>query len=119
MGAVPERLQSGHGGCESGWGGGGFWRLEKRLGLALGYGNAFGAESVQWGGGYPPPLSSDSLGGGWGGCWGRVSEQAAPHERTHHWNPQPSAADVVLYFSSALDVCFVWASLQFWRLAPA
>ena len=32
-------------------------------GLVLGYGNAFGVESVQWegGGGYPPPLSSDSL----------------------------------------------------------
>ena len=46
-------------------GGGGFWRLEMRLGLVLGYGNAFGGESVQWGGGRgdtPPPPSSDSLG---------------------------------------------------------
>ena len=29
-------------------GGGGFWRLEMRVGLVLGYGNAFGVESVQW-----------------------------------------------------------------------
>ena len=39
-------------------GGGGFWRLEMRSGLVLGYGNAFGVESVQWGGGRgttPPP----------------------------------------------------------------
>ena len=39
-------------------GGGGFWRLEMRLGLVLGYGNAFGVESGQWGGGRgvtPPP----------------------------------------------------------------
>ena len=35
-----------------------------RLGLVLGYGNAFGEESVQWGGGGTPPLSSDSLGAG-------------------------------------------------------
>ena len=35
-------------------GGGGFWRLEMRLGLVLGYGNAFGVESVQWGGGLAP-----------------------------------------------------------------
>ena len=33
--AVPERLQSGHRGCDSGWGGG-YWRLEMRLGLVLG-----------------------------------------------------------------------------------
>ena len=51
MGAVVERLQSVHRGCESGWGGGGFWRLGMRLGLVLGYGNVFGVESVQWGGG--------------------------------------------------------------------
>ena len=43
-------------------GGGGFWRLGMRLGLALGCGNAFGVESGQWGrGGTPPPPSSDSL----------------------------------------------------------
>ena len=54
IGAVPERVQSGHGGCESGCGGG-FWRLEMRLGLVLGYENAFGVESVQWGRGEPPP----------------------------------------------------------------
>ena len=38
--------------------GGGYWRLEMRLGLMLGYGNAFGVESGPecWGGeGYPPP----------------------------------------------------------------
>ena len=38
------------GGWECGWG------------LVLGYGNAFGVDSVQWGGGKPPPpSSSDSL----------------------------------------------------------
>ena len=39
--------------------GGGYWRLEMRLGPGLGYGNAFGVESGPecWGGGgYPPPL---------------------------------------------------------------
>ena len=36
-------------------GGDGFWRLEMRLGLVLGYGKASGVESVQWGGGYRPP----------------------------------------------------------------
>ena len=43
-------------------GGGGFWRLEMRLGLVLGYGNALGVESGQWGGGEggapPPPLQA-------------------------------------------------------------
>ena len=41
--------------------GGGYWRLEMRLGLVLGYGNAFGVESGPecWGGGgYPPPLQA-------------------------------------------------------------
>ena len=56
IGAVPERLQSGHGGCESGWWGG-YWRLERRLGLVLGDGNAFGVESG-------PECSA----GGGGGC---------------------------------------------------
>ena len=51
IGAVPERLQSGHMGCDGGWGGGGFWRLEMWLGLVLGCGNAFGVESGQWEGG--------------------------------------------------------------------
>ena len=32
-----------------------------RLGLVLGYGNAFGVEAVQWGRGGTPPPSSDSL----------------------------------------------------------
>ena len=39
--------------------GGGYWRLEMRLGLVLGYGDAFGVESGPecWGGGgYPPPF---------------------------------------------------------------
>ena len=39
--------------------GGGYWRLEMRLGLMLGYGNAFGGESGPecWGGrGTPPPF---------------------------------------------------------------
>ena len=37
--------------------GGGFWRLEMRLGRVLGYGNAFGVESGPecWGEGVPPP----------------------------------------------------------------
>ena len=37
--------------------GGGYWRLELRLGLVLGYGNAFGVESVKSGRGRgaPPP----------------------------------------------------------------
>ena len=43
--------------------GGGYWRLEMQLGLALGYGDAFGVESGPecWGGRGVPPLSSDSL----------------------------------------------------------
>ena len=59
IGAVPERVQSGHRGCESGWGVGGFWRLGMRLWLVLGCGNASGVESGQWGrggGGCYPPL---------------------------------------------------------------
>ena len=36
------------GDVQAGWGGG-FWRLEMRLGLVFGYGNAFGVELVQWG----------------------------------------------------------------------
>ena len=34
--AVAERLQSGHRGCQSGWGVGGYWRLEMRLGAGVG-----------------------------------------------------------------------------------
>ena len=60
-GAVPERLPSGHRGCDSG-SGGGYWRLERRLGLVLRYGNAFGADSRPEVFGGPPPPSSDSLG---------------------------------------------------------
>ena len=60
IGAVPAQLQSGHGGCESGWGGAvtGGWECDG--GLVLGYGNAFGVESVQWegGGGTSPPLQA-------------------------------------------------------------
>ena len=44
--------------------GGGYWRLEMRLGLVLGYGNACGVESGPecWGGEPPPPPpSSNSL----------------------------------------------------------
>ena len=39
-------------------GGIGYWRLEMRLGLVLGYGTAFGVESGPecWGGRAPPPL---------------------------------------------------------------
>ena len=36
IGAVPEQLRSGRRGCESGLGGGGFWRLEMRLGAGVG-----------------------------------------------------------------------------------
>ena len=54
IGAVPERLQSGHGGCASGWG----RRLLAVGNAAGGYGNAFGVESVQWGGGNPPLLQA-------------------------------------------------------------
>ena len=61
--AVPERLQSGHRGCGSGWGGGGRLLAVGNAGLVLGSGNVFGGESGQWGGvrGVPPPPSSDSL----------------------------------------------------------
>ena len=41
--------------------GGGYWRLEMRLGLVLGYGNAFGVElgPEGWGGGgYPSPVEA-------------------------------------------------------------
>ena len=58
-GAVPGRLPSGHRGCDSGWGGG-YWRLEMRLGLGLRYGNAFGINSrpeCLGGRGTPPPSS--------------------------------------------------------------
>ena len=56
-----ERMPSGHRGCDSGRGGG-YWRLEMRLGLLLRYGNAFGVEARPecWGE-PPPPPSSDSL----------------------------------------------------------
>ena len=43
---------------------GGYWRLEMRLGLVLGYGNSFGVESGQWGGGSPPPPFKRFPGGG-------------------------------------------------------
>ena len=63
-GAVSERLQSGHRGCQSGWGWGGFWRLEMRLGLELGQECLWGRVSAVGrgeGGNPPPPSSSDSL----------------------------------------------------------
>ena len=56
---------------------GGYWRLEMRLGLVLGYGNAFGVESGPecWGGGgNPPPLQAIPCGwvGGWARWVGRI-----------------------------------------------
>ena len=63
---------------------GGYWRLEMRMGRVLGYGNAVGVESVQWGGGGgypPPPLQAIPWGGG---CrsrdatgWNSVEERRA------------------------------------------
>ena len=64
IGAIPERLQSGHGGCESGWAGGGAvtggWKCG--WGLVLGDGNAFGVESGPecWGGRGNPPCDIPS-----------------------------------------------------------
>ena len=74
-GAVAERSRA----CESGLGGGGYWRLEMRLGLVLGYGNAVGIEAVQWGGGRgESPLPFKRFpGGGGGGQWCRVVERSA------------------------------------------
>ena len=50
--------------------GGGYWRLEMRLGLVWGYRDAFGVESVPecWGGGRgdPRPLQAIPWGGGGG-----------------------------------------------------
>ena len=47
MGAVPLRAVTGY--VKAVGRGGGYWRLGMRLGRALGYGNAFAVESVQWG----------------------------------------------------------------------
>ena len=66
-------------------GGGGFWRLEKRLGLVLGYGNTFWVESGQCGGGgtpppfkrFPAPVSSPPRGGGAGEGGPAVRARAA------------------------------------------
>ena len=58
-----------------GEGGDGYWRLDMRLGLVLGYGNAFGAE---WGPecwGVPPPPFKPCpawVGGGYQSGWGRL-----------------------------------------------
>ena len=62
-GAVPERLRSGHRGCDSGWGGGGYWRLEMRLGAGV------GVRECLWGrvkagsvaGSAPPPPSLQAI----------------------------------------------------------
>ena len=61
IGAVPERLQSGHGDLKAV--GGGYWRLEIRLGRVGGYGNAFGVESgpQSWRRVPPPPPGSEPL----------------------------------------------------------
>ena len=59
-----------------GWGVGGYWRLEMRLGLVLGYGNAFWGRVRAVGRGEGvPPLSSDALGGG----------QRGKEPETHRW----------------------------------
>ena len=54
--------------------GGGYWRLEMRLVLVLGYGNAFGVESGPkcWGGGPPAPRFPGSWGGGGAKPGGRM-----------------------------------------------
>ena len=61
-------------------GGGGYWRLEMRLGLALGYGKPLGwsqGRSVGVGGGTPPPFKRFPWGGG-GGPANRGSVAPAP-----------------------------------------
>ena len=56
IGAVPERLQSGHRGCESGWGGGWFLAVGDAVGAGIGVWECLsGIESGQWRGGSPPP----------------------------------------------------------------
>ena len=60
------------GGWDGGWGGGGFWRLEMRLGAGVGvreclWGRVSAVGGGGEGGGYSRPSSSDSLGGGPGG----------------------------------------------------
>ena len=61
IGGIPERVQSGHRAL-----GGGYWRLEMRLGPVLGYGTAFGVESGPecWEGGGSSPLLK-RFPGGW------------------------------------------------------
>ena len=78
IGAVPERLQSGHRRCESGWG-----RRFLAVGNAVGAG--VGVWECLWGrvsavgrgdGDTPTPPSSDSLGRGWveiDGMWTKSS----------------------------------------------
>ena len=64
---IPDRLQSGHRGCEAV--GGRLLAVGNAVGAGVGYRDAFGVESVPecWGGGRgDPPPSSDSLGGGGG-----------------------------------------------------
>ena len=98
MGEIPERLESGHRGCASSWGGGGYWRLEMRLGLALGDGNGFGGESgPDWGAGGVtplPPLKRFPAGeGGAGG--GGVCRISGKSESTNSGgtNPAPFLRD--------------------------
>ena len=62
--------------------GGGYWRLGMRLGRVVGYGNAFGAESVPecWGGGspLPPPLRFEAIPLGGGGGDLRIQRHSPP-----------------------------------------
>ena len=88
-GAVPERLHSGHRGCDRlGLGlGGGFWRLEMRLGLVSGYGNAFRVESGQWGGGrgVPPPFQAIPCPPPPTPCSSPAHDPVTAHENWYAW----------------------------------
>ena len=80
MGAIPQQRQSGYRGLRKRLGGG-YWRLEMRLELALGYGNAFGAGSGPErleGGGTPPPFQTIPWGGGHKGGGGAVGIRQYP-----------------------------------------
>ena len=80
IGAVPKRLQSGHGGCESGWGVGGYWRLEMRLGAGVGVWDCL------WGRG-----RAGVLGGGGGRTRKRHPQEHRPQRPTERSDPTQHA----------------------------